>query len=115
MVIVNVGNEPARVKMIARKDDNAQSFWSKTHSPLEPFKWWNPDMEDIKVKCSVEVNSDQPIVAERHMHDGTAICRFAGGIEGRRTHWGYVSFSLKLLPVRGIGSAFSTSARQTRL
>ena len=78
VVIVNVGNEPARVKMIARKDDNAQSFWSKSHSPLEPFKWWNPDMEDIKVKCSVEVSSDQPIVAERHMHSGTAIVDLPG-------------------------------------
>ncbi len=78
VVIVNVGNEPARVEMIARKDDNAQSFWKKSHHPLEPFKWWTPDVDDIQTKCSVEVSSDQPIVAERHMHSGTTIIDLPG-------------------------------------
>lgn len=78
VVIVNVGTEPAKITMVARKDDNAQSSWTKTHSPLGPFECWTPNMEDINVKSSVEVRSDQPIVAERHMHSGTAIIDLPG-------------------------------------
>lgn len=78
VVIVNVGNEPGRVELTARKDDNAQSFWTKAHSPLEPFKCWTPNIDDIQVKCSVEVSSDQPVVAERHMRSGTAIVDLPG-------------------------------------
>lgn len=78
VVIVNVGREPAEVTMIARKDDNAQATWTKTHSPLGPFECWTPDMDDIKVKSSVEVRSDQPVVAERHMQSGTAIIDLPG-------------------------------------
>ena len=78
VVIVNVGREPAEVTMIARKDDNAQATWTKRHSPLGPFECWTPDMDDIKVKSSVEVRSDQPVVAERHMQSGTAIIDLPG-------------------------------------
>ena len=78
VVIVNVGTEPSKITMVARKDDNAQASWTKTHSPLRPFECWTPNMEEINVKSSVEVRSDQPIVAERHMHSGTAIIDLPG-------------------------------------
>ncbi len=78
VVIVNVGREPAEVTMVARKDDNAQATWTKRHSPLGPFECWTPDMDDIKVKSSVEIRSDQPVVAERHMQSGTAIIDLPG-------------------------------------
>ena len=78
VVIVNVGREPAEITMVARKDDDAQSTWTKRHSPLGSFACWTPDMEDIKVKSSVEVRSNQPVVAERHMQSGTAIIDLPG-------------------------------------
>ena len=78
VVIVNVGREPAEITMIARKSDNAQASWMLSHNPLGPFECWTPDMDDIKVNSSVEVSSNQPIVAERHMHSGTAIIDLPG-------------------------------------
>ncbi len=78
VVIVNVGTEPSEITMVARKDDNAQVSWTKTRNPLNPFECWTPNMEEINVKSSVEVRSDQPIVAERHMHSGTAIIDLPG-------------------------------------
>ncbi len=83
VVIVNVGREDAEVTMIARKDDDARSTWTKKRDRLRPFECWTPPIDDIKVNSSVEVRSNQPVVAERHMHSGTAIIDLPGAsVEG---------------------------------
>ena len=43
-----------------------------------PFECWTPNVEAIKQNSSMELTSDQPIVAERHMHNKTNILDFVG-------------------------------------
>jgi len=82
VIVVNVGREEAKVSMIARDDGTGKAVWSSEHS-LRPFQCWTPDMEAIKIKSSVEIRSDHPIVAERHMHSGTSIIDLPGAsVEG---------------------------------
>jgi hypothetical protein len=88
VIVVNVGREAAKVLMVARDDGTGQPVWSQEQT-LRPFQCWTPNMEEIKIKSSVEVRCDQPIVAERHMHSGTSIVDLPGasaegGHVGRR-------------------------------
>ena len=85
VVIVNVGREDAEVTMVARKDDDAKSTWTKKRDRLRPFECWTPPMDDITVKSSVEVRSNQPVVAERHMQKWDSHYRFTGCVGGGRT------------------------------
>ena len=88
VVVVNLSHQEAKVSMIARQDNNGQPVWSK-ESTLNPFQCWTPPMDEVKIKSSVEIKSDQPIAAERHMHRGTEIidlpgASVEGGFVGRR-------------------------------
>ena len=89
VIVVNVGREDAKITMIARDDGTGKPVWSTERTTLRPFECWTPNMEEIKIKSSVEARSDQPIVAERHMHSGTSIIDLPGasaegGHVGRR-------------------------------
>ncbi|HGE70242.1 TPA: hypothetical protein ENX78_05360 [Candidatus Poribacteria bacterium] len=81
--IVNVGNAPGKVTVIAR-DQNGNAVWSQ-EKVLEPFQVWNPDVEQIKQQTSVTAMSDQHILAERHAHSGTQILNFPGASRRNRT------------------------------
>ena len=73
-------------------------------------------MEDIKIKSSVLVRSDQPIVAERHMHSWyTAIVDLPGASE-ESGHVGIrLYFSQRLQAAQKIGSVSLTSERMMPL
>ncbi len=79
-IIVNVGRERADVTLIAH-DDGTGNPVTTMESELDPFECWIPKMEDIKIKSSILIRSDQPIVAERHMHSGTAVIDLPGASE----------------------------------
>ena len=79
-IIVNVGKESGEVTLIAHEDGTGKPV-NTMQRELDPFECWMPKMEDIKIKSSVLVRSDQPIVAERHMHSGTAIVDLPGASE----------------------------------
>ena len=74
--VINVGNGPARVAALAR-DGNAAPIWSK-EGTISPFHSWRPPVEEITVQSSLQITSDQFIVAERHMHRGTEVLDFPG-------------------------------------
>ena len=76
-IIVNVGKERARVTLIAHEDGTGEPVTTMEHE-LNPFECWTPRMEDIKVKSSIIIRCDQPIVAERHMHNDTAVIDLPG-------------------------------------
>lgn len=89
VIIVNVGQEDAKISMVSREDGTGNPVWSIEQSRLRPFECWTPNMESIKIKSSVEARGDQPIIAERHMHSGTSIIDLPGasaegGHVGRR-------------------------------
>ena len=79
-IIVNVGKERGEVTLVAHEDGTGKPV-STMQRELDPFECWMPKMEDIKIKSSVKVTSEQPIVAERHMHSGTAIVDLPGASE----------------------------------
>ena len=79
-IIVNVGKERGEVTLIAHEDGTGEPV-NTMQRELDPFECWMPKMDDIKIKSSVLVRSDQPIVAERHMHSGTAIVDLPGASE----------------------------------
>jgi hypothetical protein len=74
--IVNVGNGPAKVVCIAR-DAEAKVVWTAENT-LSVFQAWVPAVDTPKVSTSFQVNSDQPIVGERHCHQGTQVLDFPG-------------------------------------
>lgn len=83
VAIVNLStSESANVKLIARQDNSGQTIWTK-EKQVAPFERWSPPMDEVKVKSSVEVTSDQPIAAERHMHNGPSLIDLPGASEGR--------------------------------
>jgi hypothetical protein len=83
VAIVNLStSERAHVKLIARQDSTGKPVWSK-EKQLAPFERWSPPMDEVKIKSSVEVTSDQPVAAERHMHSGTALVDLPGASEER--------------------------------
>ncbi len=79
-IIVNVGRESGEVTLIAHEDGTGKPV-NTMQRELDPFECWMPKMEDIKIKSSVKITSEQPIVAERHMHSGTAIVDLPGASE----------------------------------
>ena len=79
-IIVNVGRERGEVTLIAHEDGTGKPV-NTMQRELDPFECWMPKMEDIKIKSSVKITSEQPIVAERHMHSGTAIVDLPGASE----------------------------------
>ena len=79
-IIVNVGRERGEVTLIAHEDGTGKPV-STMQRELNPFECWMPKMDDIKIKSSVKITSEQPIVAERHMHSGTAIVDLPGASE----------------------------------
>ena len=79
-VIVNVGRERGEVTLIAHEDGTGKPV-NTMQRELDPFECWMPKMDDIKIKSSVKITSEQPIVAERHMHSGTAIVDLPGASE----------------------------------
>jgi hypothetical protein len=81
--IVNVGNANARIVCIAR-DINGQTVWSAENT-IAPYQAWTPAVDTPKVSTSFQVNSDQPIVAERHCHSGTQVLDFCGASVYNRT------------------------------
>lgn len=92
--IVNVGNQRAKVSLIARNDGTGQPTWSD-EKELNPFQCWTPNVEAIKVKSSLEANSSQPIAGERHMHQGTSVidlrgASVKGGEVGKRLFFGEI-------------------------
>ncbi|MCG9127959.1 hypothetical protein JT359_10210 [Candidatus Poribacteria bacterium] len=81
-IIVNVGKERARVTLIAHDDGTGDPVTTMEHD-LNPYECWTPRMDDIKVKSSILLRCDQPIVAERHMHNETAVIDLPGAsVEG---------------------------------
>lgn len=76
-IVVNVGQEEAKVTLIAREDGTGNPVWSDDKA-LSCFECWTPDMDAIKIKSSLEVRSDESIAAERHMHSGTSIVDLPG-------------------------------------
>ena len=79
-IIVNVGKERAQVTLIAHDDGTGDPVTTMEHE-LNPFECWTPRMDDIKVKSSILIRCDEPIVAERHMHNDTAIIDLPGASE----------------------------------
>lgn len=79
-IIVNVGRERGEVTLIAHEDGTGKPV-NTMQRELDPFECWMPKMDDIKIKSSVKITSEQPIVAERHMHSGTAIVDLPGASE----------------------------------
>lgn len=79
-IIVNVGRERGEVTLIAHEDGTGKPV-NTMQRELDPFECWMPKMEDIKIKSSVKITSEQPIVAERHMHSGTEIIDLPGASE----------------------------------
>ncbi len=79
-IIVNVGRERGEVTLIAHEDGTGKPV-NTMQRELDPFECWMPKMEDIKIKSSVKITAEQPIVAERHMHSGTAIVDLPGASE----------------------------------
>lgn len=80
--IVNIGNEPGKVTVIAR-DQNGNTIWSQEKT-IQSFEAWNPDVEQIKQQSSVTAMSDQPIIAERHDFSGTQMLCFPGASRRNR-------------------------------
>lgn len=81
--IVNVGNTPGKVTVVAR-DQSGKAVWSQ-EATVQPFQAWNPEVEKIKQQTSVTAISDQPILAERHAHSGTQLLNFPGASRRGRT------------------------------
>ncbi len=79
-IIVNVGRERGEVTLIAHEDGTGKPV-NTMQRELDPFECWMPKMEDIKIKSSVKITSEEPIVAERHMHSGTEIIDLPGASE----------------------------------
>ena len=79
-IIVNVGRERGEVTLIAHEDGTGKPV-NTMQRELDPFECWMPKMDDIKIKSSVKITSEQPIVAERHMHSGTEIIDLPGASE----------------------------------
>lgn len=79
-IIVNVGKERAKVTLIAHEDGTGHPV-TTMENELNPFECWTPRMEDIKIKSSIIIRCDQPIVAERHMHNDTAVIDLPGASE----------------------------------
>lgn len=76
-IVVNVGQEEAKVTLIAREDGTGNPVWSDEQT-LGSFECWTPDMDAIKIKSSLEARSNESIAAERHMHSGTSIVDLPG-------------------------------------
>jgi len=86
--VVNVGNKRAKVTVIAR-EPRGKTVWSDSKE-LGPFQTWTPPVDKVKqAGASVEVQSDGPIVGERHCHVDKNTFDFPGaapeyGTVGRR-------------------------------
>ncbi len=82
--VINVGTEETRVNVIARNAANGQPVWSD-EKEISPFECWTPNVEAIRQNCSMQISADEPLVAERHMHNKTNILDFVGAAEEYET------------------------------
>ncbi|GIX06163.1 MAG: hypothetical protein KatS3mg115_0566 [Candidatus Poribacteria bacterium] len=81
--VVNVGNAPARVTCLARNGEG-KAVWSAENT-VQPFQGWVPPVEEVKEMTWLEITSDQPIVAERHMHRGSEVIDLPGAAPENKT------------------------------
>jgi len=82
--VINVGSEPTKVLAIARHANSGQPVWSEEKT-IASFEAWVPNVESIKVNSSMQFSADQPIVAERHMHNKSNVIDLIGAAEEYET------------------------------